>query len=71
MAERAVISYDEGETWSDEYILDDRINMEKQRDMGYPATVELSDGSLLTLYYQALPDDWHTSILYTKWRIEE
>ncbi len=71
MSERAVISYDEGETWSDEYILDDRINMEKQRDMGYPATVELSDGSLLTLYYQALPDDWHTSILYTKWRIEE
>ena len=70
MSERAVVSYDNGETWSEDYVLDERINRDKQHDMGYPATVELSDGSLLTLYYQALPDDWHTSILYTKWRLK-
>jgi hypothetical protein len=71
MSERAVVSYDNGETWSEDYVLDERINRDKQHDMGYPATVELSDGSLLTLYYQALPDDWHTSILYTKWSLNK
>ena len=71
MAEKAVVSYDNGETWTEDYLLDDRINLEKQRDMGYPATAELPDGSLITVYYQALPDDWHTSILYTKWRLSD
>lgn len=67
-SERAVVSYDNGETWTEDYILDGNIG--KQKDMGYPSTVELSDGSLLTVYYQALPDDWHTSVLYTKWRLQ-
>ncbi len=71
MSERAAVSYDGGETWSEEYILNDNINLDRQRDMGYPATAELPDGSLITVYYQALPDDWHTSILYTKWKLSD
>lgn len=43
----------------------------KNWDLGYPATAECADGSLLTVYYQALPQDINRSILYTKWRIEE
>jgi len=70
-SERAVVSYDNGETWTEDYLLDDNINDNKQYDMGYPATVELDDGSLLTVYYQALPDDWHTSVLYTRWNLEK
>lgn len=68
-SERAVVSYDNGETWSEDYELDCDITF--QKDMGYPSTAELSDGSLITVYYQALPDDWHTSVLYTKWRLLE
>ena len=67
--ERAAVSYDNGETWTEDYILDDNIG--KQKDMGYPSSVELDDGSILTVYYQALPDDWHTSVLYTKWRLND
>lgn len=71
MSQRACISYDNGETWTEDYEIDNNINVKKQRDMGYPSTVELSDGSLLTAYYQALPDDWHTSVLYTKWKLSK
>ena len=64
-------STDGGETWEEDYILNDNINQEKQRDMGYPATVELPDGSLITVYYERYKDDKFTSIQCTKWTIEE
>ena len=67
--ERACVSYDNGETWAEDYALDHRFG--HQKDMGYPATVELSDGSLLTVYYQAWPGEWWTSVLYTKWRLKK
>ncbi len=62
---RAVVSYDACRTFSEEYILSDARN----GDLGYPATEELSDGSLVTVYYQPYGDDIRTSILYTKWKI--
>ncbi len=65
--ERAIISYDSGKTWTDEYNLDDRAD---GGDLGYPASVELSDGSIFTLYYQRYPGDSKTSILYTKWKLK-
>lgn len=65
--ERCCVSYDNGETWTEDYVVDDRID--KQLDMGYPASVELSDGSILTVYYQCLPGDWHTSVLSTRWKL--
>lgn len=64
--ERAIVSYDNGETWADEYVLDDRAN---DGDLGYPASVELDDGSILTVYYQKFPGDGKCSILYTKWKL--
>lgn len=65
--QRAMISYDEGETWSELYVLDERAS---SNDLGYPSTVELDDGCLLTVYYQKAESDKHCSILYTKWRLE-
>lgn len=65
--ERAMVSFDGGESWSDEYLLDESYS----GDLGYPSTVEMDDGSLITVYYQKLGDDKKCSILYTKWRIEE
>ncbi len=62
---RAVVSYDGCRTFSEEFILSDARN----GDLGYPATTELADGSLVTVYYQPYGDDLRTSILYTKWKI--
>ena len=62
--ERAKISTDNGKTWGGELILrDDALS----HDLGYPASVELNDGRILTLYYQkrdaaALPE-----IMYSVW----
>jgi hypothetical protein len=38
-------------------------------DLGYPSSVELSDGSILTVYYQKQAGDKFCSILYTKWEL--
>ncbi len=62
--ERAKISTDNGKTWGGELILRDDA---PSHDLGYPASVELNDGRILTLYYQkrdaaALPE-----IMYSVW----
>jgi hypothetical protein len=62
---RAVVSYDGCRTFGEEMILSDAPN----GDMGYPATVELDDGTFVTVYYQLYGDDTRTSILYTKWSL--
>jgi len=45
---RAIVSLDEGITWSDEMILRDDG---KGWDLGYPRTVQRSDGKCVTVYY--------------------
>lgn len=63
--ERALISYDGGETWEDEYIIRDAFST----DLGYPASVELNDGSILTVYYQKPDESTPPSILYSRWTL--
>ena len=65
--ERAIVSWDNGETWEDEYILHETTPC----DLGYPASVELPNGEILTVYYQAVEGDGFTSIQYTKWSLEK
>lgn len=65
--ERALVSSDNGETWDTEYILDE--NRPENSDLGYPATAELPDGSLYTVYYQKYGTDGKTSILATHWEL--
>ena len=64
--ERALVSYDNGATWPEEYVLCETAPC----DLGYPATVELDDGSLLTVYYQQAEGDPFTSLQWTKWRLD-
>ena len=61
---RASISYDGCRTFGEEFILSEARN----GDLGYPATAELADGSLGTVYYQPYEKDNRTSIFFTKWR---
>lgn len=53
-SERALVSYDNGETWADDYEIHGDVPF---CDFGYPASVELADGSILTVYYQCWPGD--------------
>ena len=64
--EYAIVSHDKGATWAEEYIIDDNTD---SRDLGYGSTVELADGSLLSVYYQRCPGDNYPSLLYTKWKL--
>lgn len=67
-AERACVSYDGGETWTEDYVICDDVPF---CDHGYPATAECPDGSLFTVYYQAYPGDNFTSILGNKWSLKK
>ena len=78
MGIRARVSED-GRNWGKEIILRDdggtpsRLHKKRQRsgasDVGYPVSVQLSDGSIFTVYYITLANDGVTHIAATKWRI--
>jgi len=66
--QRAVVSWNNGRTWSDEIVLrDDGYNF----DLGYPASIELDDGSIYTVYYQAKPGVANTSVMWSRWKLPE
>ncbi len=65
---RVIFSSDGGETWSDEHILYENRCSD---DLGYPSTVELNDGSLLTVFYAVEGDENSPAvIIQQKWRFE-
>jgi hypothetical protein len=71
--ERACISRDGGATWdvAHEITLCDAPS----GDLGYPASVQLGDGSILSVFYQASDRTVHTrfretSLLCTHWRLD-
>ena len=64
--ERARISYDGGKTWGEELVIS---RESPDWDLGYPSSVELSDGSILTIYYQKYPGDPYNSLLSTHWEL--
>jgi len=66
--ERACISRDEGKTWDikNEIILAEAFNT----DLGYPASVQLDDESILTVFYQQDVRNAPTSIFTTHWKLK-
>ncbi len=66
--EHAIVSYDLGRTWSEDYTINDDVT---ENDLGYPCSVEMDDGSIMTVYYQRYKNDENTSILWSRWRLEE
>ena len=64
--QRVMFSKDGGETWDTDYILRDDGN---NGDLGYPCTVELKNGSLLTVYYQAEKGRNNCVIMQSIWRL--
>ena len=68
LGEQVMFSKDAGETWDMGYYLrdDGPVN-----DLGYPCTIERSDGSLLTVYYQKEKADGPCIIMQSIWELPE
>lgn len=65
--ERLMLSRDGGESWEYDYILRDDG---PDRDLGYPSTIELSDGTLITMYYQKrCSSEEKCSLLFSRWQL--
>lgn len=65
--EKVIVSDDEGETWSETFSIDDTAA--DGFDLGYPASVELDDGSILTVFYQRQKEDKKNTIRYVVWNL--
>ena len=64
--QRVLLSRDGGLTWSEPVILRDDG---PDGDLGYPATCELDDGTLYTVYYQKPMAGAPCAILSTHWKL--
>lgn len=64
---RALVSYDFGETWSEDYIIDIGDN----DNLGYPSSVELDDGSILTVYYKNYEGEHGASLHWINWKLKK
>jgi hypothetical protein len=65
---RAVVSDDHADTWSEPVVLtDDAVNA----DIGYPSTVELEDGRLLTHWYERRDGRRWCGIVQARWRLTD
>ncbi len=65
--EFACISKDEGQTWEAESEI--RLSSAPNGDLGYPASVQLDDHSILTVYYQIDEPDEKTCLMMTHWQL--
>lgn len=63
---QARISADHGATWSDPITLS---GDGKGGDLGYPSTVELQDGTLLTVWYESMKEPKLAVLRQAKWRL--
>ena len=68
--QRACVSSDGGETWDYDHeiiLRDDAPN----GDLGYPASVQLDDGTVMTVYYQQDQPGEKTCLITTHWDISD
>ena len=65
---RAMFSRDFGKTWDADHVLvDDGASW----DIGYPSSVVLKDGSILTVYYGKAESDGPAKIMQVNWKYED
>ena len=62
----AMVSLDEGETWQTDIPLCENLATD---DLGYPTTVELKDGTLITVFYDNEGEDLPCRIRQQKWKL--
>ena len=64
---QARLSSDNGKSWSEPMILS---GDGKGGDLGYPSTVELTDGTLFTVWYESMREPKLAVLRQAKWRLE-
>lgn len=64
---RAVVSEDDGLTWRTDRTFVLRTDGDNT-DLGYPHSIQLKDGTVVTVYY-FVTRDYITHIAYTRWRV--
>ncbi len=64
---RAIFSTDNGESWSESQVI---YNNDVSSDLGYPSSVELSDGSILTAFYAHKEQNQAAVIMQQKWSFD-
>ena len=63
---QARVSSDHGKTWTDPVIVSgDGVG----GDLGYPTTVQLDDGSLVTVWYEKMAGSTLAVLRQTKWKL--
>lgn len=68
LGNQARISSDHGRTWSEAMIISgDGVT----GDLGYPSTVELDDGSLVTIWYEVRPGNSNAVLRQARWTLDE
>ena len=70
---RARLSYDGGLTWTREIVLttDARVTDDNLSDLGYTSSVEISDGKIVTVYYQRNKYESRAGIYQVVWELPE
>lgn len=63
----AMMSTDGGESWEKDIRIYENTASD---DIGYPSTIELDDGTLITVFYATDGEDKPCKIMQQKWRIE-
>lgn len=66
LGNQARVSDDHGKTWSRPMVLQDDAT---SGDLGYPSTVQLDDGSLLSVWYELVEGSPHAVLRQAKWRL--
>jgi len=64
---QARLSTDNGKSWSEPMLISADGT---SGDLGYPSTVELADGTLLTVWYEAMAEPKLAVLRQAKWRLE-
>jgi len=68
LGNQARISTDHGRTWSDPIIVSGDGS---SSDLGYPSTVQLADGSLLSVWYERLRESPNAVLRQASWSLSE
>jgi sialidase-1 len=67
LGNQARISEDAGRTWSEPIIISGDA---KSGDLGYPSTVELDDGSLVTVWYELRAGSPNSTLRKARWKLQ-
>ena len=68
LGNQAHISSDNGATWSDPMII---FGDASSGDLGYPSTVEISPGQLVTVWYEKLKDSAFAQLRMARWKLHQ